>query len=212
MDLKNPCGKMLFVMKQVKEKHVAEKINLFASAKKVETKKESKSKTPALPVTPELEEQLKEYSEAKAQNKNWEAKLKMAEGVIKEKARELYLKEYKKQGRNIGSFKLGDVTVSVQDRYTKIDDAMATVVKENFPDAIETNTEYVFNQEILQKYINEISDALQNAEGIPEADLASLIEVNEVASIKKGTIDTLATYGEKMDDLFQAISPIISMR
>src|SRR5919108_5032290 len=104
----------------------------------------------------------------------------MAEGVIKDKARDLFLKEYKKQGRNIGSFKLGDVTVSVQDRYIKMDDEIASVVEQNFPDAIEKTTEYLFNQEILKKYITEISDALQSADGIPVEDLATLIEVKEV--------------------------------
>lgn len=189
------------------------KPNLFASAKKTETKKEGKSKQlPSLAVTPELEQQLKDYTEAKSQNKSWEAKMKMAEGIIKERARDLFLEQYRKQGRNIGSFKLGEVTVSIQDRYTKMDDDIAEMVAQNFPDVIEKNTEYLFNQEILQKYINEISDALQNAEGIPEDEIALLIEAKEIINVKKGTIDTLANYGEKMSDLFQAIAPIISMR
>jgi hypothetical protein len=188
------------------------KPNLFTSAKKVEPKKESKSKIPSLPVTPELEQQLKDYTEAKEECKNWETKKNIAEGSIKEKARELFLEEYKKHGRNIGSFKLGAVTVSIQDRYTKMDENVAAIVKENFPDVVEEATEYLFNQEILKKYINEISEALQNAEGIPEQDLAALIEAKEVVTVKKGAIDTLATYGDKMADIFQAISPIISMR
>lgn len=187
------------------------KPNLFASAKKVESKKESKSKLPSLPVNTELQKQLTDYIEAKTQHKNWEAKKGIAEGAIKGEATKLYLNEYRKQGRNIGSFKLGDVTVSVQDRYIKMSDDIAAIVTENFPDVVETKTEYLFDQDILAKYIEEISEALQSAD-IPEDDLALLIQSNETTSVKKGTIDTLATYGEKMDDLFQAISPIISMR
>ena len=188
------------------------KANLFTSAKKAESTKESKGKIPSLPITPELEQQLKDYTEAKSENKNWEAKMKIAEGFIKEKARDLFLEEYTKHGRNIGSFKLGTVTVSVQDRYTKMEENVAAIVAENFPNVVDKTTEYLFNQDILKKYINEISEALQNAEGIPEEDLALLIEAKEVITVKKGTIDTLATYGERMTDLFQAISPIISMR
>ena len=188
------------------------KSNLFASAKKVETAKESKSKTPSLPVTAELEQHLKDYAEAKLQSKNWEAKKTIAEGIIKDKARELFLLEYKKNGRNIGSFKLGTVTVSIQDRYSKMDDNIAEIVAKNFPKVVEKTTEYLLNQEILQKYINEISEALQSATGIPEEDLALLIEAKEVIAVKKGTIDTLANYGDQMSDLFQAIAPIISMR
>ncbi len=200
-------------MKQANSKITEQtaKPNLFATAKKVEPKKESKSKLPSLPITPELEQQLKDYTEAKAQFKNWEAKKGIAEGFIKDKAKELYLDEYKKHGRNIGSFKLGDVTVSIQDRYAKLEDDVAAIVTQNFPDVVEKKTEYLFNQEILEKHINVISEALQNAD-IPEADLSLLIEAKEVTSVKKGTIDTLATYGEKMNDVFQAISPIISMR
>ena len=65
------------------------KSNLFTSAKKVETTKETKGKLPELPVTPEIEQQLKDYTEAKSESKNCEAKLKIAEGVIKEYARQI---------------------------------------------------------------------------------------------------------------------------
>ena len=186
------------------------KPNLFSSAKKKE-KKETKSDTLSLPVTPELEKQLNDYTEAKAQFKTWEGKKKIAEGEIKSHAIELYLKECKAQKRHIGSFKLGPVTVSVQDRYTTLDENVAQALTKNFPDVIETSTEYSFDQVILKKYINEISEALQNA-GIPEQDLEALILSTEVTNVKKGAIDTLASYGEKMGDLFQAISPVISFR
>ncbi len=188
------------------------KTNLFTSAKKVDTPKETKSKLQSLPVPSELEEHLQTYEEAKKQVKHWEGKMTMAEGVIKDKARDLFLAEYKTHKRNIGSFKLGNITISVQDRYSKMEDPIAEIVAQNFPDVLETNTEYLFNQTILQKYINPISDALQNAVGIPEEELALLIEAKQITTVKKGTIDTLANYGEKMSDLFQAIKPIISMR
>lgn len=198
-------------MKQ--EKNATEKkANLFSAAKKVEPTKEAKGKLPSLPTTPEIDQHLKEYADAKSESKNLEAKLKISEGVIKEYARGAFLIEYKKQGRNIGSFKLGDITVSIQDRYAKMDENLAQVVSEKFPAVIEKTTEYLLNQEILSKYIEEISDALQSANGIPESDLALLIEAKEVSTVKKGTIDTLATFGDEMGDLFEAIAPIISMR
>jgi len=193
-------------------KSVDKKTNLFQSAKKVEGPKDTKSKLPTLPTTTEIDQHLKDYSDAKAECKSWEGKLKMAEGAIKEYARDVYLKEYKRQGRNIGSFKLGSVTISIQDRYSKMEDNIAEVVVQRFPAVIEKSTEYLFNQDILRKYIDVISDALQNASGIPESDLALLIEAKEVVSVKKGTIDTLAGFGDEMGDLFEAIAPIISMR
>lgn len=196
----------------MKESANKTKSNLFASAKKVDKKKETKSNNPVLPVPPELEEAIKEYIKAKEELKTWETKKDISEATIKETGRRLFLEQYRKNGRNIGSFKLGPVTISVQDRYTKMSEEVAVMVAANFPDVIETETVYVFNQEILKKYIDEISEALQSAEGIPEEDLQQLIEVSEVTSVKKGTIDTLATYGEQMEDVFQAISPIISMR
>lgn len=186
------------------------KSNLFSSAKKRE-KKESKGDTLSLDVSPELQKQLNDYTEAKEQFKTWEGKKKIAEGEIKSHAIELYLRECKSQKRHIGSFKLGPVTVSVQDRYATLDDNVAQVLVQNFPDIIVTSTEYSFDQAILKKYINEISEALQNS-GIPEQDLEALILANEVTSVKKGAIDTLASYGDKMPDLFNAISPVISFR
>lgn len=188
------------------------KANLFTSAKKTAPVKEAKSKVVSLAVSSDLELHIKAYKEAKSQCKNWEAKLTIEDGFIKEKARELYLNEYKKQGRNIGSFKLCEVVISVQDRYPKMSDEIASIVAKNFPDVIDKDTEYVFNQEILRKYIDEISDALQSAKDIPEEELALLIEAKDTINVKKGTIDTLAQYGDQMTDLFCAIAPIISMR
>ena len=123
-----------------------------------------------------------------------------------------FLSEVKKQGRNIGSFKLGNVLVSIQDRYTKMEDHVAEIVAEHFPNVVETSIEYLFNQEILNRHIDIISDALLAVKGIPDEDKAMLIMRKEVISVKSGTIDTLATYGDQMPELFWAISPIISLK
>lgn len=199
-------------MKQTsKSPEATVKPNLFTSAKKIKSKKESKSKVLSLPVPPELEKPLITYVEAKNHVKDWTSKKVMVEGVIKDKAKELFLTEYKKQGRNIGSFMLKNVLISFQDKYKEMDEDVTKAVAKKYPNVVETTTVYLFNQEILKEYINEISDALQNAKGIPAAVLASLIEAKEVFTVKKGAIDTLASYGDEMDDVFQAISPIISM-
>jgi hypothetical protein len=186
------------------------KPNLFSSAKKVD-KKESKTTKQSLDITPEINEILITYSEAKTQFKTWEGKKKIAEGALKPHAIELYLKACKSQKRHIGSFQLGDVLVMVQDRYGTIQEDVATVVEENFPGIIVRTTEYLFDQEVLAQYINEISESLQKS-GIPSADLEKLILAKEVISVKKGAIETLATYGDKMADLFNAISPVIAFK
>lgn len=89
------------------------KVNLFALAKKAEPK-EPKSKIASLPVPEDIKKHLTDYKEAKEQHKKWEGKKKLAEGVIKERAIVLFLNECRRTGRNIGSFKLGEVTVSIQ--------------------------------------------------------------------------------------------------
>lgn len=208
-----PGQNSIYMKESTKTKDVQTKTNLFMMAKKADTTKTtSKSKTPSLPVPSDLEPIINEYVHAKGEYKNWETKKELAEGQVKETARKLFLEEYKKQGRNIGSFKLGPVTISVQDRYTKVTEETASIIEDKFPDVILRKTTYLFNQEILEKYFEQISDALQSAEGIPEEDLMQLIQAKEEPSVKSGTIDTLATYGNQMEDLFQVISPIISMR
>ncbi|OQP65449.1 hypothetical protein A3860_17445 [Niastella vici] len=186
------------------------KPNLFSSAKKVD-KKESKKEKQSLDITPEIQEVLLNYKEAKTNFKTWEGKKKIAEGALKPYAAEAYLKECKIQKRHIGSFQLGDVLVMVQDRYGTIDEGVATIVDENFPGIIVRTTEYLFDQEVLAQYINEISESLQKS-GIPKADLERLILAKEVISVKKGAIETLASYGDKMADLFNAISPVIAFK
>lgn len=88
----------------------------------------------------------------------------------------------------------------------------AAQVLAQFPDILNVDTEYLFDQEILSKYIDPISEALSTASGIPEEELAALILAKEKSSVKKGTIDTIPTYGDKMVDVFNAISPIISLK
>jgi hypothetical protein len=186
------------------------KSNLFSSAKKVD-KKESKAKKQELETNPELEKILTNYKEAKTNFKTWEGKKKIAEGELKPVAIEMYLKECKIQKRHIGSFRLGDVLVMVQDKYGTMEETVAEVVAENYPEIIDKSTEYLFNQEILSKYINQISEALQGAD-IPKEDLDKLILAEEKISVKKGAINTLPTYGDKMVELFNAISPQVAFK
>jgi hypothetical protein len=185
--------------------------NLFESAKKIDSSKGKKSSILSLAIPSELHQPLKDYKNAKTEVKNWKAKLDISESIIKDKAKILYLSACKKHTRNIGSFKLGDITVSVQDRYTNLDETTGPIVQKNFPNAVVKMKEYFFNQEILKKHIVAISNALKKAD-MPKEDLTLLIQSKEVYSVKKGAIDTLPSYDEEMDDFFQAISPIISMR
>jgi hypothetical protein len=186
------------------------KPNLFSSAKKVD-KKESKPAKQSLEITPKIKEILTALSEAKTQFKTWEGKKKIAEGALKPYAIELYLNECKIQRRHIGSFQLGDVLVMVQDRYGTIQEDVATVVEDNFPGIIVRTTEYLFDQEVLAKYFDEISESLQES-GIPQEDLEKLLLRKEVISVAKGAIEKLPTYGDKMGDLFTAISPVIAFK
>jgi len=184
--------------------------NLFANATKVQTSKQAKNKIPSLPVTRELAKHLTQFAQAKLASKKLEAQISMSEAYIKAQATDLYLEQCKKEKRNIGSFKLGEVTISVQDRYAKIEGEIADMIAKQFPDAVDKETQYLFNQEILTKNIEAINDALQSAD-IPQEDLYQLIKAKEVTTVKKGTIDTLANYGEQMRDLYLAICPTMSM-
>jgi hypothetical protein len=187
------------------------KPNLFTNAKKVESGKTKKSNILHLPVPEELEEHHDNYVESKLELETLESKYKIAETAIKAKVPEIFLDQYRKHKRCVRSFKLGDIGVSVQDKYPKIGEDAGKLISKSFPDTVEQETEYTFNQEILQKNIEAISDALQSAK-ISKEDLQNLIVKKEVYHVKKGTIQTLLNYGDKMDELYQFICPIISMR
>ena len=187
------------------------KPNLFTNAKKAESGKIKKSNILHLPVPEELEEHHKNYVETKEELETLESKYKIAETAIKAKVPEIFLDQYRKHKRCISSFKLGDIGVSVQDKYPKIGEEAGKLISESFPEVVEKDTEYKFNQEILKKHIDEISIALQKAK-IPEEDLQNLIESEEVYFVRKKTIQTLLNYGDDMDKLYRMISPIISMR
>jgi hypothetical protein len=191
-------------------------INPFATAQKKATTTK-KSDLPTIQVK-SLDGQVEEFCKIKGDIDDLEAQAKMLEGIIKETAKSQFMETYLSQKSNPGSFKLQGtaektVTVSVQDKYKSIDENAAAQISREFGDEmIEVSTEYSFNSEILERNFEAIGAALASAD-ISEDDMARLLSQKKVYAIKKGSIDRILISGkERAMELFQAISPIVSVR
>ena len=184
--------------------------NIFSTAKKVEKKKATDEK-----ISIGCELNLKRWNELKENISDLEAEQKMIEGEIKEFAREKFLELYQKQKSRPDSFHLendgGKCLVIMQDRYLSLTDEK--IDSFDLSDSCaDTVREYSFNADLLEKYSSVISDLIVNCPDIVDSDKGELIVCKEKKQIKKGLIDKLYSFGERMRDVFFFAEPIINLK
>lgn len=187
-------------------------VNLFASAKKVEPKKKvtDEKSVIAVPLN------LKRFAELKELIADYEAELKMIEGEVKETAREQFLDLYAKQKSRPESFIIegedsGRVMIIVQDRYLTLTEEKLSSF--DMADSVtEKQQEFSFNAELLEKYSSVISELIVNCKKIADKDKGNLILCKEKTIVKKGIINSLYSFGERMKDVFNFIEPVINLK
>lgn len=189
--------------------------SIFASAKTAAPKVESKVKSKLI-VPVALGDKIKDLLEKRNEIKILEAQVEMLEGDIKPAARDSFVSLYKKYNHKPDSFVLqsagANVLVIVQDKYLKVTETKEQMLQENgLGDLIEEKTVFSFNPDLLQKYEKQISDAISKIKSIPDEDKAALIEATVTKTVKKGTIETLATY-ENIETVFNIIEPVVQLK
>lgn len=186
--------------------------NLFATATVKETAKSKKADKKVIPAN--LGDKISRFNELRAKIDALTGELKMIEGDIKSEGKSIFLSEYRKEKRTPESFKIMDENGSqalfiVSDRYTSVDENKAEILR-NY-DLLEENVTYKFNNELLDKYSQVLSEMICGCGLIREEDKANLISGEKVYSVKKGAIDRLNQY-ENIEDVFELINPITSLK
>lgn len=189
---------------------------LFAKAKQEAPKVSTTAKAAKQIIAVNVGDKIKDLLDKREQIKTLEADVAMLEGDLKPLAREKFLELYKKDKRKPESFVLqggaAKILVIVQDKYLKITEVKEQMLRENKLDAvIDEKTVYSFNTELLQKYEKPISDAISKIKAIPDEDKEKLIEATVEKSVKKGTIETLATF-KNIDQVFNLIEPVVQLK
>lgn len=185
-------------------------MNLFAAAGEKKAALKTKSDKVRVEAPAEINSKISRLLEVRAAFEELEAEKKMLEGEVKESAGATFAEMFERDGVRPASFFYGDIMVLPIDKYLTIDADRADELERMYPNITTCNEEYVFNPVLLQKYMQQISDALMAAQ-IPDMEKAQLIQVSRKYSIVKGAIDKLKQWG-KVSEVMAAVSPIIQLK
>lgn len=202
--------------------------SLFDSAKnkKVDKKKSAKKeKTRVLVNEPGFFERLKRLAELRNDLKSLSAEADLIEQEVKEIGKEEWARLYEENGINPESImieaKKNNDTVQymhlVSDKYITIDEERAEYLIDKYGEDIVTENEtYKFDNAMVEKYGEVISNLIVNSDEIADADKAKIIKAEVSFSITKGTVDKLKIYSDKVGsdviEIVEEIKPVSSMK
>ena len=200
------------------------KDNIFTKSKETQTKPKSKeNELISINIQgEEFAEKLTKYINTKHIINELNSELEKNQKFIKEIGINEYAKLVENKKMNVGSFNIisdndDHIMISPTKKYIKIDESSAEILQEKYGENIITeNTKYVFNTKILLKYMDIISDLIQNSPDISESDKENLIEANTTYNINKNTLDKIYTLAQKTKtevlDVINDIQPVIMLK
>lgn len=180
--------------------------------------KKTKDQKPTIVIN-DLFDSMVEIENMERQSKIIEAKSKILKEEVKSASLEKWADLYNSLGKNPGSVtieaKQGNEKVQVlltpKDQYSKIDDSQATILTERFgPKFVETKTQFMFNDQMLQKYSHILDRLITECEEIDEEDKNKIIEAKVTHTVAEGTIDKMLNYGD-VGEVFQIIKPTTAL-
>ncbi len=179
-------------------------LNVFAAAKQNATTTTAK-KTTKDRINFKTEINTKRWAEIKDLMDDLEAEKKAIEYDIKQLAKDKVCELDK-----IESFTLNaNVMVIPMDKYTVLNADTVSLVDESI---VETTTTFSFNEVLLARYMDVISEAIGSLD-IPDEDKAVLIQAKTSHKIKSGTLALLpAKNKEDRADFLGLINPIIMLK
>ncbi len=198
--------------------------SIFDKAKKNQVVKSAKKSDEKPRVTIDNSEFFDKIAELQVLNANLKrdkAKADLISDQVKELGMEAWTKMYEDQGKNPDTIMLeninedGDTAQAmfmVTDKYIKIDEARAEQLKETYGDNIIAEaTTFAFDEKMLEKYADVISELIENCDKIKTADKAKLIAAATTYTIAKGVVDKLDKYGD-VGTMVQEVKPIVMMK
>ena len=203
-------------------------MSLFAKAKKAapEKKIDPKKAKPRVTVNiPGFFEKLKRQAFLKKEIKSIEAESELLDEEIKEVGKSEWAKLYQEDGVNPESIMIeakhnndtAQYMLLVADKYIIINQERADFLKEAYGEEIVTTSEtYEFDQKMVEKYGEVISDLIMNCDQIAEDDKEKIIKAKVTNTIAKGTLDKLKIYADKAEcsvaDMIDIVKPVTSTK
>ena len=197
--------------------------NLFAKAKSTATTKttdKKDSKTRINVADPSFFEKIQTLESLQDRMKSDKAKADMISDEIKDLGKEKWSEMYQKTGRNPGSVMLesrvaGDtaqVMFVPSDKYISLTGEKVDVLREEFGnDIVEEKTTFAFDNDMIEKYGEILSNLIEGCDDISDEDKGKIIKAVTVFSVAKGTIDVMKNYGQ-VSDVMEQVKPVIALK
>ena len=152
--------------------------------------------------------------------KSDKAQADMLADEIKDLSKEEWVRLYEKTGKNPGSIFVesivNDQTAQVMfvpsDKYITVNADKAEVLIEKYgEDIIEEKTTFSFDNDMIEKYGEVLSNLIMSCDDISDSDKERIIKASTAYSISKGTIDKMKFFGP-IGEIMEEIKPVVALK
>ena len=152
--------------------------------------------------------------------KSDKAQADMIADEIKDLSKEEWVRLYEKTGKNPGSIfvesivneQVAQVLYVPSDKYITVNADKADVLIEKYgQDIIEEKTTFSFDNDMIEKYGEVLSNLIMSSDDISDSDKEKIIKASTAYSISKGTIDKMKFFGP-IGEIMDEIKPVVALK
>jgi hypothetical protein len=152
--------------------------------------------------------------------KSDKAQADMLADEIKDLSKEEWVRLYEKTGKNPGSIfvesivneQTAQVMFVPSDKYITVNaDKAESLVEKYGQDIIEEKTTFSFDNDMIEKYGEVLSNLIMSSDDISDSDKERIIKASTSYAISKGTIDKMKFYGP-IGEIMDEIKPVVSLK
>ena len=198
--------------------------NLFSKAKKAAPAKKVSAKDKKVRIVvedPDFFEKVEKLEELQGTLKSAKAKADIISDELKDLAKDKWADLYEETNRNPESVMIvqdnedGNTAQFMfvpTDKYITINEDRAEELKDTYgEDIVEEKTTFSFDETMIEKYGEVLSELIENSDEIEDKDKEKIIKATTAYSVAKGTISKFKEYGEVVE-MMETVKPVIAIK
>jgi len=198
--------------------------NLFSKAKKAAPAKKVSAKDKKVRIVvedPDFFEKVEKLEELQGTLKTAKAKADLISDELKDLAKDKWADLYEETNKNPESVMIvqdsdtGDTAQFMfvpTDKYITINEDRAEELKDTYgDDIVEEKTTFSFDETMIEKYGEVLSELIENSDEIEDKDKEKIIKATTTYSVAKGTINKFKEYGEVIE-MMETVKPVVAIK
>jgi len=197
--------------------------NLFQKAKSKGTTPKAKAAKEQIIINEKsFHDSLTKMVNLKEKMATMASEVKAIDAELRETGIEQFAKLYDTTGKYPGSFEIvakapkksdASYLFLPTDRYIKIDEERAEELKKEYGEKIvTTETKFVMDSALVEKYGEKLSKAIEGIKGISQDEKDRLISAVTSFTVTKGTIKDLKDYSSQTAEILEEIRPVYQIK